>query len=138
MLPLQKQSLSFISNSCSIVHRNFYSFLHEPKYQMHTHCYDKDFNNLKKDIFVAKIQSFNKKTGCCIVQKIDGQTLSEKYGSNIKKVPIIIQNKIENIKMLGLNCSLDMSKITLDDITEDKNGRLWITCFQNVSFFNYN
>ena len=40
--------------------------------------------------------------------------------------------------MLGLNCSLDMSKITLDDITEDKNGRLWITGFQNVSFFNYN
>lgn len=138
MMSLTKQSLTFISSSCSRVHRTFYSFLHEPKYHIHTHCPDTDLDNTKKNIFVPKITAFDKKTGCFIVQKIQGQTLSIKYGSNIKKVPILIQNKIENIKMLGLNCSLDMSKITLDDITEDKNGRLWITCFQNVSFLNYN
>ena len=135
-MSLIKQSLSIISISCSRVHRTFYSYLHEPKYEIHTHCPDTDLDKIKKNIFVPKITSFDKKTGCLIVQKIDGQTLSSKYESNIKNVPILIQNKIENIKMLGLNCSLDMSKITLDDITEDKNGRLWITSFQNVSFLN--
>jgi hypothetical protein len=127
-----------ISSSYSRIHRTFYGFIHDPKYKINTRYPNQDLDILKKGIFVPRIKSCDKQTGLMLVNNVQGQTLNKKYGNNLHTTPHFIQAKFKKIIHLGFNCSLDMTNLNLDDVTEDNKGRLWITSFKNVKFINNN
>lgn len=113
------------------------SYINENQKQIGFHKNDPDMDIFKIGIKVPTIHHYNKQSATMFVQKIEGTELAHKYGFDFKQYPVNIKEKISNLKFIALQCNLDLSKISANDLLIDKQDRIWIVGFKNLKRIEY-
>jgi len=113
------------------------SYINDNQKLVGFHKNDPDMDIFRRGIKVPTIHHYNKQSAAMFVQKIEGTNLAHKYGCDFKQYPVNIQEKIANLKFIALQCNLDLSKLSADDLLIDKQDRIWIVGFKNLERIEY-
>ena len=102
------------------------------EYFIHDKCYSllKDTNI---NIHIPKIISYNAHTKCIVLERVNGDNLSNIYGENIRGVPVNIITIIRKFLKFLCEQEIDYIDITGYNFMFDDDENIWIIDFEHAS-----
>lgn len=113
------------------------------EYIAHNWCYTllqklNEKKETKVNIRIPRIFSYNETTRQMVMQRVDGDNLSNIYGENFSDISINLQNAVRAfIKILNEN-SIEYIDITGYNFMLDKGDNLWIIDFEHTKIGDNN